>query len=107
MNLKPVMDEEMQAALSSAAAAIDKVDNWSRDIRGHVDMHSRGHDPRFYTGSADGWFFTVCDFSIEEQGFPKGSRGYDGAGRSDNMVLHLTRELAQRAVERAIEQNHG
>lgn len=88
------MNDEMRAVLDSASAAIDKVKNWSPQS----DL---------YTGSADGWFFTVCDFDIEDQGFPKGSRGYDGAGRSDGTVLHLTRELAQRAFEKAVEQSRG
>jgi len=87
--------------LTEIEAAIDKVDNWSRDIRGHQDPDVRHHDARFFRGSHEAWTFTVCDFSIEAQGFPKGSRGYDGAAAKPGMAVHLTRELAERAVLRA------
>lgn len=97
----------MQAVVKEAAEAIEKVDNWSRDIRGHQDPSVRMHDARFFQGAYGAWSFTVCDFDITDQGFPKGSRGYDGAGRKPGVVLHLTRELARRAVERALEQNKG
>lgn len=36
-------------------------------------------DSRCYVGTGHGWRITVCDFSIEAQGFPKGARGHDGA----------------------------
>ena len=59
---------------------------------------------RLFLGSADGWGFVIVDFSIAAQGFPAEDRGVDGTARHDarGIVLHLTRELAERAVELAL-----
>ena len=57
-----------------------------------------------YEGSTNRWRFTVCSFETESQGFPPGSRGHDGAATKPGVVLHLTRELAKRAVELAEKQ---
>jgi hypothetical protein len=55
----------------------------------------------FYQGSSGGWLFNIAAFDIENQGFPRGSRGYDGATVRAGIIVRLTREQAQRAVERA------
>lgn len=54
-----------------------------------------------YMGTADAWVITVISYDIENQGFPPGSRGYDGVGRRGGFVLHLTRELAEQAFKLA------
>lgn len=58
----------------------------------------------FYEGSTSRWHFMVCSFETESQGFPPGSRGHDGAATKQGVVLHLTRELAKRAVSLAEKQ---
>jgi hypothetical protein len=54
-----------------------------------------------FVGSALGFSLTVAAFDIEDQGFPPGSRGYDGAAVLHGTVLHLTRELAETAFKYA------
>lgn len=52
-----------------------------------------------WKGISKGWTFSVCSFDIEPQGFPAGSRGYDGAGsylsEGGSLVIHLPRDLAE------------
>ena len=47
------------------------------------------------------WRLLAIEFDIEEQGFPPGSKGYDGTATRGSTVLRLTRELAQLAFEKA------
>lgn len=60
-----------------------------------------------YRGSTALWTFLVISFSIEDQGHPAGSRGYDGTGTRSAaqdkplVVLRLTRDLAERFFEMA------
>lgn len=56
---------------------------------------------KFYQGMAGGWSFTVASFDIEDQGFPSGSRGYDGSAASGKAIVRLTRELAEKACKLA------
>ena len=66
------------------------------------------HDARVWKGHGPhGWVFTVISFSIEDQGFPPGSRGVTGAARKENVVMHLTRELADKAIKLAEEKQKG
>lgn len=60
---------------------------------------------RGFTGVTTGWILTAVCFPIEDQGFPPGSLGYDGVASCFRpaAVVHMTREQAQRAVERANE----
>lgn len=45
---------------------------------------------------------TVVEFSIEDQGFPPGSKGYDGAAVIAGVgIVHLSRELAEKAFKYA------
>jgi len=57
--------------------------------------------PRCHVGTYGKWYFVVTSFSIEPQGFPPGSRGWDGAGRKGSVVIRLTRQLAERACKLA------
>jgi hypothetical protein len=59
------------------------------------------YETQTYTFSSDGWTLVVASFSIEDQGFPKGSRGHDGLARGDGFVIRLTRELAKLALAKA------
>lgn len=59
-----------------------------------------------YVGSGGEWTITVARFSIEDQGFPPGSVGYDGALRKGTTIVHMTREVAERLFKRA-EREHN
>lgn len=59
-------------------------------------------DSRCFTGTAGSWRFVLVDFEIESQGFPKGSRGYDGTAVSGTMVIRLPRDIAREGFERAL-----
>jgi len=91
-----------------ADAALDRVTDWKRDAREN-DPKVAPYKMRAFVGTADGWHFVITDFSIEEQGFPPGSRGYDGAARhaEKGLVLHLTREMSQKGLERALATTGG
>jgi hypothetical protein len=54
-------------------------------------------DARFFIGKKDDWAILVVPFSIEDQGFPVGSRGYDGTAtnRAEGVVMRLTRGQAE------------
>lgn len=73
--------------------------NWRRDQEG-----VKGNDARFFRGSGGGWNVFVADFDISDQGFPKGSRGYDGAATKIGVgtVVHLPREIAEQVFKRAV-----
>ncbi len=91
-------DEEffrMMKLLAQIDSILPEVVDWKPEIR--PDMPS---DARAFVGTAKGWKFVVVDFDITNQGFPPGSRGYDGAATnpSENVVIHLTRELAEKAL---------
>ena len=58
---------------------------------------------RAYQGTVLPWVFMVISFDIENQGHPKGSRGYDGTAVRTGAILHLTRELAERLYKLAEE----
>lgn len=69
---------------------------WSRSNEMTADL-----DASAYRGETDRWFIVVVDFSIEDQGFSAGSRGYDGVARKDLIVMHLPRENAERIFKLA------
>jgi len=48
-----------------------------------------------FVGTVDGFRLVVYSFSIENQGFPPGSLGYDGALTSGTAVVRMTREVAE------------
>lgn len=54
-----------------------------------------GLDAKTIKGATDRWNFVIVSFSIEDQGFPEGSRGYDGAARCGSVIMHLPRETAE------------
>ena len=88
----------MQPLLKNAEQAIEAVTHWRPLLDAPVG--SQG-----YMGMANGWMFIIMSFSIEDQGFPQGSRGYDGSGTitlgGKGIMLHLTRALAEKAVKLA------
>jgi hypothetical protein len=85
--------------LAKADRAIEAVPSWR-------PLVNAPHGSQGYTGSANGWDFIVMAFSIEDQGFPPGSRGFDGAGTivhgvGAGTIMRLTRELAEKAYRLA------
>jgi hypothetical protein len=66
------------------------------------------HQMRAFVGTGDGWRIVVTSFEIESQGFPPGSRGYDGmACHLTGLVVRLTRDQARKgfaAAARAVDQ---
>jgi hypothetical protein len=54
-----------------------------------------------YIGTHEDWVVTVFRFSIEDQGFPVGSVGYDGALRKGATIVHMTRQVAEETFKRA------
>jgi hypothetical protein len=96
----------MASILQEADNALLAVQNWQNVLMPEAPPNLK---PRAYKGSANGWTFLVVSFSIEDQGFPKGSRGYDGTGTRSAMgmpvtVMHLPRDLAEKAVKLALRQ---
>lgn len=89
------MMQTLDQVLDDASRAIE-IATWEK-----FDEFPTDHDAVAYRGRGDGWEFLVVSFSIEDQGFPKGSRGWDGTGRKKSTVLHLTRELAERGFRLA------
>jgi len=70
---------------------------WSREKED--DPAAVEHQAIVYRGVKDDLLVCVTSFSIEDQGFPPGSRGHDGVctiGRR-GIVLRLTRGLAEEA----------
>jgi hypothetical protein len=51
---------------------------------------------RSFGGEADGWRFIVCTW--HEKGDPPGDRTFDGTAAKGGVILHLTLELAMKAV---------
>ena len=58
-------------------------------------------DAKGYLAVTKNWNFVVAEFGIEEQGFPPGSKGYDGTAHKAGTIIHLTRELAELAFKKA------
>lgn len=95
-------DMSMTKLLNQAETAIRAVKNWQRmPLLKGVPAGTQG-----FMGSANGWRFIIMSFSIEDQGFPPGSKGYDGTGSltaagSGPVILRLTRPLAELACKLA------
>lgn len=63
-----------------------------------IDIRTK---PVGYAGTIGDWRFVAVSFGIEDQGFPKGTRGYDGAATKSGVVCRFTREIAERAFKLA------
>lgn len=59
------------------------------------------HDAKGYIGIVTTSRFVLASFSIEDQGFEAGSRGYDGTYTKEALVMRLTREQAERLCKDA------
>lgn len=58
---------------------------------------------RCFLGTIDDRQYVAVDFDIEPQGFPAGSRGYDGTYRRAMTIMRIPRVFAERLVKDAIE----
>lgn len=87
--------EDMQKALREIEGAIPDV-TWTK---GSFPVPP---GTGFFRGEGRGWTINVFDFDISDQGFPAGSRGYDGAANKPGLIVHLTRELAEKAFKAAL-----
>ena len=67
-----------------------------------VEKEAVGDAEGFLT-STENWNFVVVEFGIEDQGFPPGSKGYDGTAVRGSTIMRLTRELAEFAFKKAKE----
>ena len=56
---------------------------------------AKDSDTLCYDGKSKDWSFAVVSFNIEVQGFPPGSRGYDGVVINGQTVVRMTREFAE------------
>ncbi len=67
------------------------------------DVPDEDPTARSYSADAPNWTLLVVSFDIEKQGFPKGSRGYDGTAVRGNppLIMRLTRELAEKLFKQA------
>lgn len=94
--VKALLDE-IEAALPTAV--------WRRSS---IEKEAAAHKTIAYQGDAPGggavtaaagWHFVVASFDIEPQGFPPGSRGYDGAASNGSTIVRFTPELAEQAFK--------
>lgn len=79
--------------------AIEEVSNWER--LPVTDPELQMLETRGFRGRVRQWTFFINDFSIENQGFPPGSRGYTGMAADGYAIIPLPHELAEKAVRLA------
>jgi hypothetical protein len=79
--------------------ALEEVNHWER-LR-VTDPEMLALSSRGFRGRSRDWSFILSDFSIENQGFPPGSRGYVATAADGYAIIHLPHELAQKAIELA------
>ena len=93
------MGEEVIGYIAEIRAALPSVVWTPMPGNDETDVHSA----TFYTGSHPVWNIVLSAFSIEAQGFPPGSLGYDGAARASDrpLVVRLTRAVAEEAYRLA------
>lgn len=88
---------DVKAVSAEIGKVIERVTEWSETV-------SPGAGARAFAGNAEGWRILTVSFPIEDQGFPKGTLGYDGTAlhMERAIMCRLTREQAQAAYEAAI-----
>jgi hypothetical protein len=87
-----------------AARLLREVEECAKDARWKAgDVECQDQTAKSFSADVPNWTLLVISFDIEPQGFPKGSRGYDGTAVRGNppLVLRLTRELAERLFKQA------
>lgn len=61
------------------------------------------NDAEGYLAHTHTWNYIAVEFGIEDQGFPPGSKGYDGTAHKTGTVVRLPRDLAELAFKKAKE----
>lgn len=94
---------EMQEILGELEKLLASPITWTEDKGVQKNMPTEVKARAYETHHASGWRILVVSFSLEGQGFPPGSRGWDGtAAHLDRGVMtRLTRELATKFGELA------
>jgi hypothetical protein len=82
---------------SVLADALASVESWERKVSPDLATN----DARFFSGHGPGCMFLVGDFEIASQGFPAGTRGYDGTACIGGSVVRLPRLRAKEVFEQA------
>jgi hypothetical protein len=95
---------DMEAEMARLVAEVTKVIESKKISWEQVaveDEPAGNYATKAYKGEGDGWVLTVVSFNIEDQGFPPGSRGHDGAAVKDGTILRLPRDVAEKALKQA------
>jgi|HubBroStandDraft_4_1064222.scaffolds.fasta_scaffold722136_1 hypothetical protein len=75
----------------------------AEEFQGAADDLKRLGTKALLGTTPDGWRIVLVSFDISEQGFPEGTRGYDGAAtKMPNFMVHLTREEAEAGFKLAM-----
>jgi hypothetical protein len=92
--------EEMNKMVAEARRILEHGElSWEEiDVK---DDPAKAFATKAYKGHGEGWVFTIVSFDIEPQGFPPGSRGYDGAAVHKGTILHLPRDVAELGLKKA------
>ena len=88
----------MKNVIDQIEAIFDKVEDWER-------MEIADSETAIgFCGKYSSWRIIVTEFDTEDQGFPPGSKAYDGAVNDveKGMVIRLPRELAEKAFKIAL-----
>lgn len=90
------MAPDMMGMLKEIAEAAPKATWAAMPLPESVSRHDK--TAKSYIGKVGDWSVLVMSFSIEDQGHPVGSRGYDGTATKEGTVLRLTKELSEKLV---------
>jgi hypothetical protein len=94
--------EEVKKLLEEVDKAAEDARWISRDDDLAIKDAMAVHGAHAYGASTATWKLLVVSFSTEYQGFPPGSKGYDGTAASDKgAVMRLPRELAEKLYKQA------
>lgn len=93
--------KEMQQLSEEVGRGLEKVRDWRVDETKDIPDGAI-----LYVGKSAEWLYSIFSFSIEDQGFPKGTRGFDGTavGVEHPTIVRLTREQAVRGAEMAMKE---
>jgi hypothetical protein len=104
--VKPDIRTEMLSLLAEIEQALPRA-TWSRcNNPAMLGPEAKSHKCEAYEAAAGDWYLLAVSFDIEPQGFPPGTRGYDGVGRKGETIIRFTRQLAERAFEVALTDEH-
>jgi hypothetical protein len=94
--------DDIGAVLAEIEQEAKKIECWSK----HEGAVSEDPTACMYTGAGGDWVIIIVSFDIESQGFPKGSRGHDGAAKGKGMVIRLPRAMTMALAMLAEERCH-